>query len=149
MTQCTARHALFRATFSFTGAEKHQITTGGEKAKIEGQSVWRAKHVREVRFHAISDNIRYCFVDGRVVPQKAITSAPYYTWVALHRTLDRLYLHYAHAGQVFEGSASTRLPSFVTLHMKFRREQTKHVHQNLSSGISPLREARRFMSLIL
>ncbi|XP_071799977.1 uncharacterized protein [Asterias amurensis] len=66
-------------------AEKHQITTGGEKAKVEGQSVWRAKHVREVRFHAISDNIRYCFVDGRVVPQKAITSAPYYTWVALHK----------------------------------------------------------------
>lgn len=38
-----------------------------------------------VLFNQISANIRYCFIKGIVVPQKAITNTPYVVWVALHK----------------------------------------------------------------
>jgi hypothetical protein len=56
------------------------------KALLKGASLEESKHVKDVAFHTISPNLKYCFVRGNVIPQEKTNNNPYKAWVCLKKS---------------------------------------------------------------
>ena len=53
------------------------------KALAEGKSLFVSGHVSGVEYNGISNDVSFCYVRGKVVPQTRITEKPYTVWVCL------------------------------------------------------------------
>ena len=53
------------------------------KALAEGKSFFVSGHVPSAEYNGISNDVRFCYVRGEVVPQTRITEKPYTVWVCL------------------------------------------------------------------
>lgn len=55
------------------------------KAYKGGQSLLDSGHLSNIMSHAISVNIRYCFVRALCLPEQKLTKAAYNVWIVLHK----------------------------------------------------------------
>ena len=68
---------------TYCDLEEYFQTNNVMKALAEGKSLFVSGHVSGVEYNGISNDVSFCYVRGKVVPQTRITEKPYTVWVCL------------------------------------------------------------------
>ena len=75
---------FFLFLFLFSGNRRIGLDkTQGQRTLALGKSLYMSGHVRALQYHGISENLSYCFVRGKIIPQQKTSEERYSTWVVL------------------------------------------------------------------
>ena len=73
---------------NFPDTTENEVDTNlkdAPKAILKGKSLESSGHVFDVECHTISPNLKYCFVQGKCVPQERTHNKPNELWICLHK----------------------------------------------------------------